>query len=78
MRLTRPAGQREHAIVIGGSMAGLFAARVLADSFARVTLVERDTFPAAPVFRAGVAQSRHLHILLLRGRLLLERSSQAS
>ncbi|HEX6799430.1 MAG TPA: FAD-dependent oxidoreductase [Ktedonobacterales bacterium] len=62
----------EHAIVIGGSMAGLLAARVLADSFARVTLIERDRFPDGPVFRAGVPQSRHAHILLLRGRLLLE------
>ena len=53
-------------------MAGLLAARVLADSFARVTLVERDSFPDGPVFRSGVPQSRHLHILLLRGRLLLE------
>ncbi len=65
--------QRDHAVVIGGSMAGLLAARVLADSFARVTLVERDRFPDGPVFRAGVPQSRHLHILLLRGRVLLER-----
>lgn len=72
MHVMRTPQQREHAIVIGGSMAGLLAARVLADSFARVTLVERDRFPDGPVFRAGVPQSRHAHILLLRGRLLLE------
>ena len=72
-RVTLPTvRQREHAVVIGGSMAGLLAARVLADSFARVTLVERDRFPDGPVFRAGVPQSRHAHILLLHGRLLLE------
>lgn len=64
--------RRDHAIVIGGSMAGLLAARVLADHFARVTLVERDRFPDGPIFRAGVPQSRHAHILLMRGRLLLE------
>ena len=32
----------DHAIVIGGSMAGLLTARVLSDHFARVTIVERD------------------------------------
>ena len=37
---------REHAIVIGGSMAGLLAARVLSAHFGRVTLLERDLFPA--------------------------------
>lgn len=63
---------RHHAVVIGGSIAGLLAARVLADHFARVTIVERDQFPAAPVFRAGVPQGRHLHVLLERGQQLLE------
>ncbi len=28
-----------HAVVVGGSMAGLFAARVLADRFEKVTMV---------------------------------------
>lgn len=35
----------EHAIVLGGSMAGLLAARVLSDFFERVTLIERDQLP---------------------------------
>src|SRR5205823_3501088 len=34
-----------HSVVIGGSMAGLLAARVLADHFERVTIIERDRFP---------------------------------
>ena len=51
----------EHAVVVGGSMAGLLAARVLADAFARVTIVDRDHVPDGPVFRKGVPQSRHLH-----------------
>ena len=38
-------GMTEHAVVIGGSMAGLLAARVLSDHFERVTIVERDRFP---------------------------------
>ena len=61
-----------HAIVIGGSMAGLLACRVLSDHFDRVTLIERDRFPEEPEFRKGVPQSHHLHILLMRGRMILE------
>ena len=56
-----------HAVVIGGSMAGLLAARVLTDHFARVTLVERDRFPEGAEYRKGVPQARHAHGLLPRG-----------
>jgi 2-polyprenyl-6-methoxyphenol hydroxylase-like FAD-dependent oxidoreductase len=61
-----------HAIVIGGSMAGLLAARVLAEFFDRVTIVDRDRLPAQPAFRDGVPQSRHLHALLRRGLDVIE------
>ncbi|MGJ3248748.1 MAG: FAD-dependent oxidoreductase [Elainellaceae cyanobacterium] len=61
-----------HALVIGGSMAGLLSARVLADHFDQVTLVERDRFPETPEFRPGVPQSNHVHVLLTRGQQLLE------
>src|SRR6266540_3841881 len=54
----------EEAVVIGGSMAGLLAARVLADRFDRVTVIDRDRFPDGAKFRKGVPQSRHLHGLL--------------
>jgi 2-polyprenyl-6-methoxyphenol hydroxylase-like FAD-dependent oxidoreductase len=60
-------------VVIGAGLAGLAAARVLADHFAQVTVVERDRFPAGPAFRKGVPQSRHLHILLAQGLALLNR-----
>lgn len=62
---TRPV--RERAVVIGASMAGLLAARVLADHFAEVVLVERDTLPTAATDRRCVPQGRHLHGLLGRG-----------
>jgi pimeloyl-ACP methyl ester carboxylesterase/2-polyprenyl-6-methoxyphenol hydroxylase-like FAD-dependent oxidoreductase len=62
----------DRAIVIGGSMAGLLAARVLADRFAEVVIVDRDTFPDDAAFRKGVPQSRHLHVLLARGAQILE------
>ena len=62
----------DHALVMGGSLAGLFTARILADHFARVTLVERDKFPEQPQLRPGVPQSSHTHILLLKGQQIFE------
>ena len=58
--------------MIGGSLAGLLAARVLADCFATVTIIERDRQPDVPDFRPGVPQARHVHVLLLRGLRALE------
>jgi 2-polyprenyl-6-methoxyphenol hydroxylase-like FAD-dependent oxidoreductase len=61
------------AIVIGGSIAGLLAARVLADYFTEVIIVERDALPEEPNSRKGVPQSVQPHILLTKGyRILLE------
>lgn len=61
-----------HGVVIGGSMAGLLAARVLSKHFASVTLVERDSLPDVPEGRSGVPQARHFHTLLVQGYRLLE------
>jgi 2-polyprenyl-6-methoxyphenol hydroxylase-like FAD-dependent oxidoreductase len=61
-----------HAVVIGSSIAGLAAARILSDHFARVTLIERDRLPATPDFRRGAPQGRHAHLLLPRGQAILE------
>ena len=36
-----------HAVVLGGSLAGLLTARVLSDHFERVTVIERETFESA-------------------------------
>jgi 2-polyprenyl-6-methoxyphenol hydroxylase-like FAD-dependent oxidoreductase len=60
-------------IIIGASMAGLLAARALADHFDRVTLIERDKFPAPGENRKGVPQGKHTHVLLERGRQIMER-----
>src|SRR3979411_1096821 len=54
-------------------MAGLLAARVLADHFAEVEIVERDRLPDGPEFRNGVPQSRHAHVLLRAGLDALDR-----
>lgn len=56
-----------HALVIGGSMAGLMAARVLSDYFERVTIIERDALHDEPQARKGQPQARHVHGLLARG-----------
>src|SRR5262249_23178819 len=61
------------AIVLGGSIAGLLAARVLADYFAEVIVVERDRYPQKIAGGKGVPQARHVHTLLLRGQQILER-----
>jgi 2-polyprenyl-6-methoxyphenol hydroxylase-like FAD-dependent oxidoreductase len=53
-------------------MAGLMTARVLSESYERVTVVERDILPTAAEHRRGVPQSRHLHVLLARGAGILE------
>lgn len=61
-----------HAVVIGSSIAGLTAARILSDHFDRVTLIERDRLPATPDFRRGAPQGRHAHLLLPPGQTVLE------
>jgi 2-polyprenyl-6-methoxyphenol hydroxylase-like FAD-dependent oxidoreductase len=61
-----------HAVVIGSSIAGLTAARVLSDHFARVTIIERDRLPGTPEFRRGAPQGRHAHLLLPPGQAILE------
>jgi 2-polyprenyl-6-methoxyphenol hydroxylase-like FAD-dependent oxidoreductase len=63
---------RDRAIVIGGSIAGLAAARVLSDHFREVVLVERDQLGAMGEHRRGVPQGRHTHGLLTGGLRALE------
>jgi 2-polyprenyl-6-methoxyphenol hydroxylase-like FAD-dependent oxidoreductase len=59
-------------VVLGASMAGLMAARVLADAYKTVTVVERDDLPSDNGQRRGVPQGQHLHALLARGRQVLD------
>jgi 2-polyprenyl-6-methoxyphenol hydroxylase-like FAD-dependent oxidoreductase len=62
-----------HAVVVGGGIAGLLAARVLANHFERVTLVERDALTDSARTRKGVPQGPMLHALLPRGLQIVER-----
>src|SRR5688572_2663120 len=63
-----------HAVILGGSIAGLLTARVLTEHYEQVTVVDRDDLEggvsAAP--RRGVPQGRHAHGLLATGRQAIE------
>jgi 2-polyprenyl-6-methoxyphenol hydroxylase-like FAD-dependent oxidoreductase len=63
---------RTHALVIGGGIAGLLAARILLKHFQYVTVIERDSLPEQPQPRPGVPQGVHSHGLLVRGQRILE------
>jgi 2-polyprenyl-6-methoxyphenol hydroxylase-like FAD-dependent oxidoreductase len=61
-----------HAVVVGASMGGLLAARVLADAYQKVTVIDRDCLPPEGHSRRGVPQGRHYHALLPSGAGILE------
>jgi 2-polyprenyl-6-methoxyphenol hydroxylase-like FAD-dependent oxidoreductase len=64
--------RRDHAIVLGGSMAGLAAARALSGHFKRVTVVERDDLQGSASVRKGTPQAAHSHGLLASGYRVLD------
>ncbi len=64
-------GRSGHAIVLGAGVAGLLAARVLAEHYQTVTVLERDTL-AGTAQRRGAPQGRHLHGLMEGGRVIIE------
>jgi 2-polyprenyl-6-methoxyphenol hydroxylase-like FAD-dependent oxidoreductase len=61
----------QRALVIGGGFAGMIAARVLAEHFESVTVLDQDTRLGSTSPRTGAAQGAHLHVLLQRGQELL-------
>jgi 2-polyprenyl-6-methoxyphenol hydroxylase-like FAD-dependent oxidoreductase len=62
----------EHAVVLGASMSGLLAARVLSDFYRTVTVVERDVLPTDDAQRRGVPQGQHTHALWAVGSQILD------
>jgi glycine/D-amino acid oxidase-like deaminating enzyme len=62
----------KQAVVVGAGMGGLTAAGALADRFDQVVVLERDTLPSEPAYRAGTPQARHVHGLLLSAPCLLQ------
>ncbi len=71
--MARSPSRRHHAVVIGSGLAGLCAARVLADHFERVTVLERDRPSDDETPRKGAPQGGQAHALLKRGERILER-----
>jgi 2-polyprenyl-6-methoxyphenol hydroxylase-like FAD-dependent oxidoreductase len=63
---------RDHAVVLGASMAGLLTARVLADAYRKVTIMDRDDLPDIGVHRRSVPHGRHHHALQPSGCAVLE------
>ncbi len=55
------------AIIVGGGIAGLATARVLADHFGKVLVLDGDEMPSEPELRTGVPQGSHIHVLLPGG-----------
>jgi len=62
----------DRAIVLGGSMAGLLAARVLSEAYAEVMVIDRDQLHGVTGPRRGTPQGYHAHALLARGQQVLE------
>ncbi|MBT2375340.1 FAD-dependent oxidoreductase [Pseudomonas fluorescens] len=61
-----------HAVIIGGSIAGLVAARVLSEHFQRVTILERDLIDEGMACRKGTPGASHSHGLTSKGARALE------
>ncbi|WP_052443181.1 FAD-dependent oxidoreductase [Streptacidiphilus neutrinimicus] len=61
------------AVVVGGGFAGLVAARVLADRFEEVTVLEQDPVTPETGVHPHAPQGWHAHALLARGAEVLER-----
>lgn len=62
----------DRAVVLGGSMAGILAARVLAEAYREVLVVDRDEVVGVSGPRRGAPHTRHAHGLHARGHLILE------
>lgn len=60
------------AVVLGGSIAGLFAARVLSDAYDEVVIVDRDKLVGVDGPRRSRPQGKHINAMHVRGRLVLE------
>lgn len=63
---------KTRAVVLGGSIAGLFAARVLADAYDEVVVVDRDELIGVEGPRKSRPQGKHINAMHVRGRVVME------
>ncbi|MEV7196995.1 FAD-dependent monooxygenase [Streptomyces sp. NPDC093510] len=68
-----PGARWERAVVVGGGYAGLVTARVLADHFTEVLVLERDPVRPDTGVHPHIPQGHHAHALLARGGDVLEK-----
>ncbi|WP_329409500.1 pyridine nucleotide-disulfide oxidoreductase [Streptomyces sp. NBC_00704] len=61
--MSEPSNPARTAVVLGGSHAGMLAARALSGFADRVVVIERDVLPDGPAPRRGLPQARHAHML---------------
>lgn len=62
----------DRALILGGSIAGLFAAQALAGSYREVLVVDRDQLIGVTGLRRPTPHSFHAHALLARGQRAIE------
>lgn len=59
------------AVIVGGGIAGLLAAKILSKHFTKITIIEKDKYSTQAGFRNGTPQSNHVHVLLIKGKEIL-------
>lgn len=62
----------KRAIVVGGSIGGILAARALSDHFEEVTIVERDALTGEYEPRKGAPQGRNVHVMFGGGARVID------
>jgi ketosteroid isomerase-like protein len=62
----------DRAVVLGATMAGLLATRVLTETYRTITVIDRDARPEIGEHRRSVPHGRHLHAVQPRGPEILE------
>jgi len=66
-------GKSERAIIIGGGIGGLLAAKVLSKYYGEVLIVDKDDLPERPENRSGTPQDKQPHRLTPRGSMIMNR-----
>src|SRR5262245_38491038 len=73
MTIAHHSKKGRRALVLGGGIAGLTTACVLARHFGEVTVIERDRYASGREVRPHTPQGAHIHFLLAGGLVTLSR-----